>query len=140
MVSSQQKPASGAKVIVRATARRKCAIAQALLQPGSGKIVVNGRDVNDFFPYAILVQDLTQGLEQTEVRSKYDVSLKTHGGGFAGQSGACRLAICRALVKINPGYKAALRKLGLMTCDARVKERKKYGLLKARRAPQFSKR
>lgn len=133
-------PVKSPPPVVRAVGHRKRAVAQVILRPGTGRITVNKVTVATFFPYATLVQNLTQGLDHTQTRQGYDVALKVRGGGFAGQAGACRLAICRALVKIDAGHKPLLRSLGLMTRDARVKERKKYGLRKARRAPQFSKR
>ena len=102
--------------------------------------MINTKDVYDFFPYKTLVQDLTQPLTITETTEKLDVNVKVIGGGFNGQAGACRLGIARALLEISKDYRAILKKNGMLTRDARVKERKKYGLHKARKAPQYSKR
>lgn len=123
-----------------ATGRRKRSIAKVCLQKGTGKITINTKDVYDFFPYKTLVQDLTQPLTITETTEKLDVNVKVIGGGFNGQAGACRLGIARALLEISKDYRAILKKNGMLTRDARVKERKKYGLHKARKAPQYSKR
>lgn len=123
-----------------ATGRRKRSIAKVCLQKGTGKITINTKDVYDFFPYKTLVQDLTQPLTITETNEKLDVNVKVIGGGFNGQAGACRLGIARALLEISKDYRAILKKNGMLTRDARVKERKKYGLHKARKAPQYSKR
>ena len=129
------------------TGRRKSSIAQVVLKPGKGNIVVNGVDVNEYFPNAILVMDLKQPLVATSTEETFDVEAKVNGGGFNGQAGAIRLGIARALLeydKANEGsetsYRAILKKAGFITRDARVKERKKPGLKAARRAPQFSKR
>ena len=123
-----------------ATGRRKRSIAKVCLQKGTGKITINTKDVYDFFPYKTLVQDLTQPLTITETTEKLDINVKVIGGGFNGQAGACRLGIARALLEISKDYRAILKKNGMLTRDARVKERKKYGLHKARKAPQYSKR
>ena len=128
------------KIIYKATGRRKESVAQVKMIPGTGQIFVNQQPALDFFPYATLVQDLTQGLDITGTRNEFDISIKVLGGGFAGQAGACRLAICRSLLKVSPDYRSQLKAASLLTRDARIKERKKYGLKKARRAPQFSKR
>ena len=125
----------------KATGRRKRSIAQVTLTSGSGKIVVNGVDVNEYMPYETLVMDLKQPLELTGTSDSYDVNVVVRGGGFSGQTGAIRLGIARALLEVNSeGYRATLKGAGMITRDARIKERKKYGLKKARRAPQFSKR
>ena len=129
------------------TGRRKAAIAQVKMTPGKGKITVNGRDVKEFFPYDTNVMDLKQPLVATSNEETFDIEVKVTGGGFTGQAGAIRLGITRALLKYdeanegNEGcYRQVLKKSGFVTRDPRVKERKKYGLKKARRAPQFSKR
>ena len=121
------------------TGRRKSSIARVYVTSGTGKIVVNGRDVNEYMPYATLVMDLRQPLVLTETEGKYDVRAEVYGGGFTGQAGAIRLGIARALLEAGCD-RTVLKKAGLLTRDARAKERKKYGLKAARRAPQFSKR
>lgn len=129
------------------TGRRKAAVAQVKMIPGTGKITVNGRDVRDFFPYETNVMDLKQPLVATSNEETFDIEVKVNGGGFTGQAGAIRLGITRALLKYdeanegNEGcYRQVLKKSGFVTRDPRVKERKKPGLKAARRAPQFSKR
>ena len=129
------------KKVYKATGRRKRSIAQVTLTSGKGKITVNGVDVNDYMPYDTLVMDLKQPLELTGTTDSYDVDVVVKGGGFSGQTGAIRLGITRALLEVNSeGYRSTLKGAGMITRDARIKERKKYGLKKARRAPQFSKR
>ena len=130
-----------------ATGRRKRSIAQVKMVPGSGKITVNGRDVNEYMPFETLVMDLKQPLVATNNENTFDITIVVRGGGFSGQTGAIRLGITRALLKFDEGneanedsYRKTLKALGFVTRDPRVKERKKYGLKKARRAPQFSKR
>ena len=133
---------------VTATGRRKCSVAQVKLVTGKGKITVNGRDVQEHVPYEVLVMDLKQPLVLTNNENTFDIDVKVNGGGFSGQAGAIRLAITKALVEFDAeadqaredAYKKVLREAGFLTRDPRVKERKKYGLKKARRAPQFSKR
>jgi len=121
------------------TGRRKSSVARVYLTAGTGKITVNGEDVNKYMPYATLVMDLSQPLTVTGNETKYDVEAFVFGGGFTGQSGAIRLGIARALLEAGADRKA-MKVAGLLTRDARAKERKKYGLKGARRAPQFSKR
>lgn len=121
------------------TGRRKSSIARVFLTPGKGKIVVNGRDVNEYMPYDTLVMDLKQPLVISGTEGKYDVTCDVYGGGFTGQAGAIRLGITRALLEAGCDRKA-LKVAGLITRDSRSKERKKYGLKAARKAPQFSKR
>ena len=121
------------------TGRRKSSIARVYVTAGSGKITVNGRDVNEYMPYQTLVMDLRQPLVLTETESKYDVRAEVTGGGFTGQAGAIRLGIARALLEAGCD-RTTLKRAGLLTRDSRAKERKKYGLKAARRAPQFSKR
>ena len=133
---------------VTATGRRKRSVAQVKLVTGKGKITVNGRDVNEYMPFPTLVMDLEQPLVLTNNENTFDIDVKVNGGGFSGQAGAIRLAITKALVEFDAeadqaredAYKKVLREAGFLTRDPRVKERKKYGLKKARRAPQFSKR
>ncbi len=120
--------------------RRKTSVARVTLTPGTGKIIINGKDINDYFPYATLVQDATQGLTITKTEGQFDIKANINGGGFTGQAGALRHGIVRALIVSSADYKPVLKLAGLVTRDARVKERKKYGLRSARRAPQFSKR
>ncbi len=120
--------------------RRKSSVARVKLVPGSGKVTVNGRDVNEYFPNSLVIQDLEQPLVITNTLKTYDVFAKVVGGGFTGQAGAVRLGITRALIEANPDFKASLKAVKLTTRDARVKERKKYGLYGARRSPQFTKR
>ena len=129
------------------TGRRKNAVARVRLVPGTGKITVNGRDVNEYMPFETLVMDLKQPLVATNNEKTFDITVTVKGGGFSGQTGAIRLGITRALLefdKDNEGkedsYRKTLKAAGFTTRDPRVKERKKYGLKKARRAPQFSKR
>ena len=130
------------------TGRRKSSIAKVRLIPGKGNITVNGSDVKEYFPFETLVMDLMQPLEYTNTKEIFDVVADVKGGGFSGQTGAIRLGITRALLEYDsttdPNSENAFRKIlkaqGFITRDARIKERKKYGLKKARRAPQFSKR
>ena len=121
------------------TGRRKSSIARVYVVSGKGKITVNGRDVNEYMPYQTLVMDLTQPLTLTETTNKYDVIADVRGGGFTGQAGAIRLGITRALLEAGCDRKV-LKDAGMITRDSRKKERKKYGLKAARKAPQFSKR
>lgn len=131
-----------------ATGRRKRSSAQVRLVSGTGKITVNGVDVNEYMPYATLVMDLKQPLVATNNENKFDITVTVKGGGFSGQTGAIRLGITRALLKYDANsdqtrddsYRKILKTAGFVTRDPRVKERKKPGLKKARRAPQFSKR
>ena len=131
-----------------ATGRRKKSIAKVTLTGGTGNITVNGVDVNEYMPYQTLVMDLTQPLVLTNNLNRFDIDVKVYGGGFSGQTGAIRLGITRALLKFDENtdqtrddsYRHILKTAGFITRDPRVKERKKYGLKKARRAPQFSKR
>ena len=129
------------------TGRRKASVARVKMVPGTGKITINGRDVRDFMPYETNVMDLMQPLVATNNEKTFDITVKVNGGGFTGQTGAIRLGITRALLQYdedNEGsedsYRKILKRSGFVTRDARVTERKKYGLKAARRAPQFSKR
>ena len=123
-----------------AIGRRKRSVAKVTIVPGKGNITVNGKDVKDYMPYETLVMDLVQPLELVDSKDKYDVEVVVKGGGFSGQTGAIRLGITRALLLANSESRPVLKSNGMVTRDARIKERKKYGLKKARRAPQFSKR
>ena len=129
------------------TGRRKSATARVILTPGKGNITVNGRDVNEYLPQAVLVMDLKQPLELTNNSETFDVECNVTGGGFSGQTGAIRLGITRALLEYDKeneskedSYRKILKAAGMITRDSRTKERKKPGLKAARRAPQFSKR
>ena len=121
------------------TGRRKSSIARVYVTPGTGAIIVNGRNVDEYMPYSTLVMDLRQPLVITGTETKYDVNAEVRGGGFTGQSGAIRLGITRALLEAGCDRKA-LKVAGMISRDSRRKERKKYGLKAARKAPQFSKR
>ena len=123
-----------------ALGRRKRSVAKVTLTNGTGKITVNGKDIKDYMPYETLVMDLIQPLELTDTLKKFDIEINVKGGGFSGQTGAIRLGIARALMLVNGENRPVLKTSGMITRDARIKERKKYGLKKARRAPQFSKR
>lgn len=122
------------------TGRRKKSIARVRLVPGKGNVKINERDLDIYFGLETLKVIVKQPLVVTETLNKYDVIAKVIGGGFTGQAGAIRHAIARALLKVNEDLKPVLKKAGFLTRDPRMKERKKYGLKKARRAPQFSKR
>lgn len=136
------------KKIYYGTGRRKSSIARVTLVSGKGKIIVNGKDVNEYFPFKTLIMDLTQPLTVTDTVDKFDVNADVKGGGFSGQTGAIRLGIARALLeydsksdpKDEKSFRHILKSHGFVTMDSRSKERKKYGLKKARKAPQFSKR
>ena len=122
-----------------AVGRRKSAVARVRLVPGEGKILVNKRDIDDYFGLETLKMTIRQPLNLVNIGS-FDVLVNVRGGGLTGQAGAIRHGISRALCKVNPELRAALKKAGFLTRDPRMKERKKYGLKAARRAPQFSKR
>ncbi len=122
------------------TGRRKKSIARVRLIPGEGKFVVNKRKIEEYFPLATLIQVSKQPLTLVDLEKKFDVYVNVSGGGLTGQAGAIRLGVARAIVKFDENYKAEIKKAGFLTRDARAKERKKYGLHKARKAPQFSKR
>lgn len=130
------------------TGRRKTSVARVKLVPGKGQITINGRDVHEYLPYETLIMDLQQPLVLTNTKDIFDVEATVNGGGFAGQTGAIRLGITRALLSYDSttakdsenSFRKILKPAGLITRDARKKERKKPGLKKARRAPQFSKR
>ncbi|WP_181350993.1 30S ribosomal protein S9 [Thalassobacillus sp. CUG 92003] len=129
-----------AQVQYNGTGRRKKSTARVRLVPGNGRVVVNDRDAEEFFPYETLRVILRQPLAVTETEGNYDVLVNVDGGGFTGQAGAIRHGIARALLEADPEYRSVLKREGLLSRDARMKERKKYGLKAARRAPQFSKR
>ena len=136
------------KNIYTGTGHRKTSVARVTLTPGKGKITINGQDVHDYLPFEVLVMDLCQPLDITNTREMFDVDAKVKGGGFQGQTGAIRLGITRALLEYDkntdPSSETSFRRIlkakGFITRDSRIKERKKPGLKKARKAPQFSKR
>lgn len=128
------------KPLVQATGRRKSSVARVRLYDGTGKIVLNGRALNDYFPEASFRIRVMEPLKIVDLEGRYDVHAKLEGGGMTGQSDALRLGISRALVAVDPELRPALKSEGLLRRDARRVERKKYGLRKARRAPQFTKR
>lgn len=129
-----------AKVTYDATGSRKSSVARVRLVPGEGKIVINGRELGEYFGLKTLELVVKQPLEATETVGKYDVSANVVGGGISGQAGAVRHGIARALLKVDADFRPLLKKAGLLTRDPREKERRKYGLKKARKASQFSKR
>ena len=122
------------------TGRRKSSVARVILTPGDGKIAINKRTIDEYFGYETLRMEARSPLVLTETLGKYDVSVNVKGGGYTGQAGAIRHGISRALIKSEPELRPILKKAGFLTRDSRMKERKKYGLKSARRAPQFSKR
>ena len=122
------------------TGRRKSSVARVRIVPGTGKITINDRDIDDFFGLETLKVVVRQPLVATDTLGKFDVIAKVTGGGFTGQAGAIRHGLSRALLTVEDEYRAALKAEGFLTRDPRMKERKKYGLKAARRAPQFSKR
>mgnify|MGYP005820540529 FL=1 len=132
--------AKSEKIVYYGTGRRKSSIARVRLVEGSGKITINGKDIDEFFGLETLKVIVRQPLTVTNTTAKYDVIASVKGGGFTGQAGAIRHGIARALNEANAEYRPALKQNGFLTRDPRMKERKKYGLKKARRAPQFSKR
>ena len=129
-----------AQVQYAGTGRRKNSVARVRLVPGTGKITMNGKDVRDYLPYENLITELSQPFGITETTGSYDVLVNVNGGGFSGQAGATRHGIARALLTVDPDFRGPLKKAGMLTRDPRMKERKKYGLKKARKASQFSKR
>lgn len=122
------------------TGRRKKSVARVRLLPGTGNIIVNSRNLDDYFGYETLKMIVRAPMTLTDTLSKYDVKANVYGGGTTGQAGAIRHGIARALITADPELRAPLKKAGFLTRDPRMKERKKYGLKAARRAPQFSKR
>ncbi|CAM4181878.1 30S ribosomal protein S9 [Lacicoccus alkaliphilus] len=129
-----------AKVEYYGTGRRKTSVARVRLVPGEGNVTVNGRDMREYLPFESLILDLNQPFAVTETEGNYDVKVNVNGGGFTGQAQAIRHGIARALLEADPEYRGPLKRAGLLTRDPRMVERKKPGLKKARRAPQFSKR
>ncbi|MFC3885327.1 30S ribosomal protein S9 [Bacillus songklensis] len=129
-----------AQVQYYGTGRRKSSVARVRLVPGNGRIVINDREIENYIPFAALREVVKQPLVATETTGSYDVLVNVNGGGYTGQAGAIRHGIARALLQADPEFRTTLKRAGLLTRDARMKERKKYGLKGARRAPQFSKR
>jgi small subunit ribosomal protein S9 len=129
-----------AQPLVQTTGRRKRAIARVRFLPGTGTITVNKRTLEDFFPSGVQRMVATEPLRLTETAESYDVHATVDGGGTTGQAGALRMGIARAIAELDPEKRSALKRAGLLTRDAREKESKKYGLKKARKAPQYSKR
>ncbi len=128
------------KAVFYGTGRRKCSVAKVRLVTGQGNVIVNGKPVNDYFGRKVLELIVRQPLAITNTDGKYDVLASVHGGGTTGQAGAVRHGIARALLKVEDEFRSPLKKAGFLTRDPRMKERRKYGLKKARKAPQFSKR
>ena len=124
----------------RGTGRRKRSIARVMMKPGTGIVSVNGRDAENYFPIEIIRQEAMRPLVLVGLADRLDITVNVHGGGVSGQAGAIRHGISRALLEYDAGLRPQLKEKGFLTRDARVVERKKYGLKKARRAPQFSKR
>lgn len=122
------------------TGRRKSSVARVRLVPGDGTITINGRDVENYIPFEVLRSVIKQPLTLTETVGNYNVFVNVDGGGYTGQAGAIRHGVARALLQVDPEYRSTLKQAGLLTRDPRMKERKKPGLKKARRSPQFSKR
>jgi len=122
------------------TGRRKTSVARVRLVPGTGTITINKKSIDEYLPLETLRMIVRQPLEVTETLGKFDVLVNVNGGGYTGQAGAIRHGVSRALLEVSPDYRPALKSAGFLTRDARMKERKKYGLKAARRAPQFSKR
>jgi small subunit ribosomal protein S9 len=128
------------KPLTQTTGRRKAAVARVRLRPGGGAVTVNKRPIEDYFPSATHRMIITEPLRLVERAEEFDIDATMGGGGVSGQAGALRLGIARALIELDPELRAALKKAGFLTRDAREKESKKYGLKKARKAPQYSKR
>ena len=131
---------TSAKPYFYGTGRRKKSVARVRLYPGTGVVTINGRDVNEYFGLETLKYIVNQPFGVTETVGKFDIVANVTGGGFSGQAGAIRHGVARALLSADENYKPLLKKAGFLTRDPRMKERKKYGLKAARRAPQFSKR
>ena len=126
--------------LTQTTGRRKRAVARVRFRTGSGTVTVNGRPVDEFFPSKVQVEALLEPLAVTETSESYDIDATIHGGGTTGRAGALRLGIARGLVELDAEHRGALKSAGFLTRDPRKKESKKYGLKKARKAPQYSKR
>jgi small subunit ribosomal protein S9 len=122
------------------TGKRKTSVARVILRPGQGKTWINGKSIEEYFPRLVHRKVIMAPLDSTELADQYDLRVRVHGGGPSGQAGAVRHGIARALVEVNPDFRSLLKRQGFLTRDARQVERKKAGLHKARKAPQFSKR
>ena len=131
---------TSAKPYFYGTGRRKKSIARVRLYPGTGVITINGREIDDYFGLETLKLIVNQPFGTTDTLGKFDIVATVNGGGISGQAGAIRHGVARALLNVDPNYRSALKAAGFLTRDPRMKERKKYGLKAARRAPQFSKR
>jgi small subunit ribosomal protein S9 len=129
-----------AKSVYYGTGRRKCSVAKVRVMTGQGNILVNGKQISDYFGRKVLELTAKQPLSLTATEDKYDIYISVHGGGIAGQAGAVRHGISRALLKVDGEFRLPLKRAGFLTRDPRMKERRKYGLKKARKAPQYSKR
>ncbi len=129
-----------ARPLTQTTGRRKEAVARARLREGTGKLTINGREFEVYFPTAAQRMVVSEPLRVAESEERFDIDASIHGGGVSGQAGALRMAIARSLLEIDPELRPVLKKAGLLTRDSRKKESKKYGLKKARKAPQFTKR
>ena len=128
------------KPLIQSTGRRKAAVARVRIRPGTGVVTVNRRPIDDYFPSATHRMVITEPMRLVEKAEEYDVDCTLDGGGVSGQAGALRLGIARALAELDPELRVPLKRAGFLTRDAREKESKKYGLKKARKAPQYSKR
>ncbi|SDI07751.1 SSU ribosomal protein S9P [Alteribacillus persepolensis] len=129
-----------AQVQYYGTGRRKNSVARVYVVPGDGSITINNRDIDEYFDLETLKLVVKQPLSETGTEGQYDLKINVNGGGFTGQAGAIRHGVARALLEVDPDFRKSLKDAGYLTRDARMKERKKYGLKAARRAPQFSKR
>lgn len=129
-----------AVVQYQGTGRRKKSIARVRLVPGNGTVTINGKDIEEYFNFETLRSEVKRPLTMTNTEGKFDVIVRVHGGGYTGQAGAVRHGIARALLNVEDDFRGILKTAGFLTRDARMKERKKYGLKKARKSPQFSKR
>jgi len=129
-----------AETTYRGTGRRKCSVARVIIQPGKGQVLINGREVENYFPVDIIRQEALLPLDETDLSGRFDIRVNVFGGGFSGQAGAIRHGLARALLSYDGGLRPQLKAAGFLTRDPRKVERKKAGLKKARRAPQFSKR
>jgi len=129
-----------AQVIYQGTGRRKKSVARVMIVPGEGKVIINGRPIDEYFQTTSHKIMVRQPLELTKMAGRFDIFANVKGGGISGQAGAIRLGLARALLNADPNLRPILKKAGFLTRDPRMKERKKYGLKKARKAPQYSKR
>ena len=140
MTTTEQAPSSGGPAYYYGTGKRKCAVAQVRLYPGSGQVAINGRTLEEALPWLTWQSMALEPLRVTDTLGQFSVMAKLHGGGISAWSHALRHGIARALLVYDPNLRSTLRRYGMLTRDSRVKERKKYGLKRARRAPQYTKR